>query len=212
MPDRPVFVSAGVVEFATDTIGTSPTAVAAVALVVALGLLRTYAGPRLLSLQYVAFWGAARRTFMPLVDRIAKRSVGVPAENHAPIEEWVADSSLSPAEVARRLDAVTDRRVEVSVLSGLKTDWQGNVEVASVVAYSGSKPWPGAPFWLRPAQIHVTMFDADGATRVTAHYEANSWRPDKWRDHLWKGETFDAERGVETVRAWLRKAHPEDGE
>ena len=210
MADRPVFVSAGVAERATDALGTEPTAVAAVALVVALGLLRTYAGPELLGLRFLTFWGTARRIFMPAVDRVAKRAVGVPAENHAPVEEFVGDSSLSPREVADRLQRVTDRRFEVSVLSGLKTDWEGNDEVASIVAYDGPKPWPGAPFWLKPAQYHVTMFDADGATRVTAHYEATSWRPDKWRDHLWKGETFDAERGRRQVEEWLREAHPGD--
>ena len=188
-------------------LGTSETAVAAVALVVALGIVRTYAGSALLSLRFLSFWGTARRLYMPLVDRVAKRLVGVSAENHATRVEHVTDTDDSPTEVARRLDAASDPAFETSVLSGLKTDWAGTTETASIVAYVGRNPWPGAPFWLRAEQIHVFMFALpDGGTRVAAHQEANAWRPDKWRDHLRQGPSFDAEAGVRAVKTWLEKS------
>ena len=47
------------------------------------------------------------------------------------------------------------------------------------------------------------MFDVGDETRVCAHVEANSFRPDLWRDHLFKGESFDAEQGVRITKAWL---------
>ena len=192
---------------ALDAIGTTPTAVLAVALVVSLGVVRTYAGGALLSLRFVEFWGTARRIYMPVVDRLAKRVAGVAAENHAHESEHVADVDHTPREIARALDRVTDRVFEVSVLSGLKTDWDGHTEVASIVAYAGPKPFPGAPNWLRREQIHVFMFRTpDGRTRIAAHREANAYRPDKWKDHLRKGPSFDADAGVQAVRGWLEEA------
>ena len=51
------------------------------------------------------------------------------------------------------------------------------------------------------------MFVTDDLeTRVTAHYEANSWRPDRWKDHLFKGKTFDAQKGVDLTREWMKEA------
>lgn len=188
-------------------IPSDPVGIAAVALVSTLVVVRLYSGSFLLSLRFVRFWGAARRIFMPVLDVYGKRLVGVGAENRARRNEFVADVSEPPAVVARHLENQTDTTIEVSVLSGLKTDWAGNREVASVVTYRGSKLAPGAPGWLRADQIHVFMFDVEqGAkprTRICAHYEANSWRPDRWRDHLFKGATFDVGRGVRQVRNWL---------
>ena len=59
------------------------------------------------------------------------------------------------------------------------------------------------------------MFRAGDRTRVAAHYEANSWRPDRWKDHLFKGETFDAAEGVARVstlldESGLVRAYPAD--
>lgn len=192
---------------AADLVGMEPTAFGAVALVTLLVVLRGYYGSVLLSLRFLTLWGALRQRFMPLVDRVAKEAVGIPAENKAVKAEYVSTFDRSPKEVAEMLQRGSDRKLEVSVLSGYKTDWHGNPEVASVVGYHGAKPFPGAPHWLRREQVHVTMFRGrDGGTVVTAHKEANSWRPDLWRDHLFKGDTFDAAKGVQTAAAWLAAA------
>ena len=195
--------------------GADPVAVAAVALVTTLVVVRLYAGGSLLGLRFLSFWSIARRLFMPVLDRVAKRLVGIGAENRAVREEFVADVDATPREVATALQTESDREFEVSVLSGLKTDWDGNTEVASVVTYAGAKPIPNAPDWLRTDQIHVFMFRAGDRTRVAAHYEANSWRPDRWKDHLFKGETFDAAEGVARVstlldESGLVRAYPAD--
>ena len=191
--------------------GADPVAVAAVALVTSLVAVRLYAGGSLLGLRFLSFWSIARRLFMPVLDRVAKRLVGIGAENRAVREEFVADVEATPREVATALQTESDREFEVSVLSGLKTDWDGNTEVASVVTYAGAKPIPNAPDWLRADQIHVFMFRVDDdrpgdRTRVAAHYEANSWRPDRWRDHLFKGETFDVAKARHAVDLWLAAA------
>jgi len=47
------------------------------------------------------------------------------------------------------------------------------------------------------------MFDVEQGTRVAAHAEANSYRADLWRDHLYKGPSFDVQAGVESVRSWI---------
>lgn len=184
-------------------IDADPTTIAAVALVVVLGITRTYFGSAVLSTRFARFWGLARRLYMPVLDRIAKRAVGVGAENHATRAEHVADLPASVLTVIRELNHASDPAFEVSVLSGLKTDWAGNTEAASVVAYVGPKPFPGAPRWLRAEQVHVFMFRANDVTRVCAHREANAWRPDQWRDHLRKGPSFDVSAGVDAVREWL---------
>jgi hypothetical protein len=140
---------------------------------------------------------------MPLVDQLAKRVVGISAENAAHRDEFVHDVDATPVEVRDALIAQSDQRWEVSVLSGLKTDWAGNYEVASLVCYFGDKPAPGAPDWLRDKQTHVFLFSAGVGTRICCHDEANSWRADQWRDHLFKGESFDPAAGVEKVNRWL---------
>ena len=144
---------------------------------------------------------------MPVIDKVAKRLVGISAENRALETEHVVDVQADPKSVAEGIDEVSERDFEVSVLSGFKSDWDGNKEIASIVGYDESKPWPNAPDWLRSDQVHITMFVTDDLdTRVTAHYEANSWRPDRWADHLFKGETFDAEKGVSLTKEWLEQA------
>jgi hypothetical protein len=181
-----------------------PTGAAAIALVTALVFVRLYAGARLLDPKYMTWWGIARRIFMPLIDRLAKRTVGVSAENQAHEKEQATVTPTDPVDVRDALIEQSGERWEVSVLSGLKTDWAGNKEVASLVCYHGDKPTPGAPDWLRDKQTHVFMFSLSGVgTRVCAHEEANSWRPDQWRDHLFKGESFDVSAGVSDVTEWL---------
>jgi len=194
-----------------ESLPSSPVGVAAVALVTTLVVARLWGGGTLLGLRFLRFWSIARRLGMPLLDRVGKRLVGIGAENRAVREEFVADVEATPRAVATALDRAPDRAFEVSVLSGLKTDWDGNTEVASIVTYAGPKPTPAAPDWLRPDQIHVFMFRVDDdrpgeRTRVCAHYEANSWRPDRWRDHLFKGETFDVAKGRYAVDSWLAGA------
>ena len=191
----------------TELFEVSHVAIAAVALVSLLSIVRLYSGSVLLQLRYLNFWGNARRLFMPVIDKVAKRLVGISAENRALETEYVVDVQADPKSVAEGVDEVSERDFEVSVLSGYKSDWEANKEIASIVGYDGSKPWPNAPDWLRSDQVHITMFVTDDLkTRVTSHYEANSWRPDRWADHLFKGETFDAEKGVSLTKEWLEQA------
>lgn len=179
------------------------TEAAAIGLVVVLLAVRLWAGPTALSIRFAAAWGAARQQYMPLVDGYAKRIAGVSAENSAEMEEYVLEADVSIGEAVRRLQRGSERHLEVSVLSGLKTDWEGNPEVASVVGYHGPKPAPWLPDVARRYQVHVTIMRLpDGTLRVTAHREANSWRPDLWKDHLFKGPSFDARDGVETAIDW----------
>lgn len=180
-----------------------PVGYAAIALVTVLVLLRFYYGSALLHIRFARFWGNARSVYMPVVDKLAKRIVGIGAENRAVRIEHVGDVDASPWEVISELQRVTNRQAEVSVLSGWKRDWDGNPEVASIVLYAGAAPFAHAPRWLKNAQYHITLFQSGGLTRITCHFEANSYRPDLWRDHLWKGATFDAERGREACRQWV---------
>ncbi len=151
-------------------------------------------------------WGLLRRLLMPVVDQYSKRFIGVPAENRAHKSEYVNDVDATPADIRDALIAQSNERWEVSVLAGLKTDWAGNKETASLVCYQGSRPTQAAPDWLRHDQIHVFMFSLETGTRVCCHREANSWRPDLWRDHLYKGPSFDPQAGVGTVETWLHES------
>jgi hypothetical protein len=178
--------------------------IAAVAVVSTLGIIRLYSGGYFLHPKFMTVWGLLRRLFMPLLDQYAKRTVGISVENKARRGEFVHDIDSTPVEVRDALVKQSGERWETSVLSGLKTDWADNTEVASLVCYQGSKPVPGAPDWLRHDQIHVFLFSAGVGTRVCAHKEANSWRPDLWRDHLYKGPSFSAKAGVDKVEEWLQ--------
>ena len=178
-------------------------ALAAILLVSTLVIARFYTGSVLLQIKYLEFWGTARQLFMPLIDKLAKRLVGISAENHAKEIEHVADIRNSPREIAETIQANSKREFEVSVLSGLKRDPKNRKEVASIVGYMGNRPWPNSPEWLRSKQVHIFMFEYGDYTRLYAHVEANSWRPDLWRDHLFKGDSFDAEQGVRITKAWL---------
>ena len=178
-------------------------ALAAILLVSTLVIARFYTGSVLLDIKYVEFWGQARQLFMPLIDRLAKRLVGIPAENDAKRYEHVADIPERPKEIAQTIQANSEREFEVSVLSGLKSDPINRKEIASIVGYMGSRPWPNSPEWLRAKQVHIFMFDVGDYTRLYAHVEANSWRPDLWKDHLFKGDSFNAEQGVRITKAWL---------
>ena len=178
-------------------------ALAAILLVSTLVIARFYTGSVLLDIKYLEFWGTARQLFMPLIDKLAKRLVGISAENSAHETEHVADICNSPREIADMIQANSKREFEVSVLSGLKRDPINRKEIASIVGYMGARPWPNSPEWLRAKQVHIFMFDVGDYTRLYAHVEANSWRPDLWKDHLFKGESFNAEQGVRITKAWL---------
>jgi hypothetical protein len=181
-----------------------PTGAAAIGLVTLLVVVRFYAGARLLDPKHMTWWGIARRIFMPIVDQLAKQAVGISAENHARTNEQATVTPADPVDVRDALIKQSGERWEVSVLSGFKTDWADNKEIASLVCYHGDTPTPGSPDWLRDKQTHVFMFSLSGVgTRVCAHEEANSWRPDLWRDHLFKGDSFDAHAGVVRVKGWL---------
>jgi len=181
-----------------------PVGAAAITLVTLLVAIRLYNDAHFLEPRYLAAWGIARRLGMPVIDQLAKRSVGVSAENDAHRSEWVGDVDATPNEVRDALIAQSNERWEVSVLSGLKTDWRGNTEVASLVCYYGDLPHPSAPDWLRDEQTHVFLFNTDGKTRICAHNEANSWRPDQWQDHLFKGASFSPGAGVGRVDGWMQ--------
>lgn len=166
--------------------------IAAVA-IAGLGAARFYYGPEF----HDVAWQPLRTTIVPIAHRIAERKLG---------EEYYAAYSVDQDEHVATLEAdpddvVTDFEAAGYVeepLAAVKTDWNGNEEVASYARHRGSKPFPGAPGWLRERQVHVTLFptpDGDG-TIVTAHEEYNSWRPDRVEEH-YRGETMDVDLGRE---------------
>jgi len=111
--------------------------------VLALIALRWYFGSVLLSLRFLTFWGTARRLYMPVIDRVLKRGLGTGvAENRAYESEHVGDYAFSEVALAAAIQTNSERDFEVSILSGLKTDWDGNREVASIVGFHGPKPFP----------------------------------------------------------------------
>jgi len=174
-------------------------------LVVTVGvLLRIYAGSVVFHPRYTKLWNVARRIGVPILNRIALSRFGVNIENRAVESEHVATVSFSVTDIVTALDTVGP--VEVPLLAGFKSDWENRTETGTVCVYHGARPFPTAPDWLRDRQTHFTFFrDADGRTVVTAHEEANSYRPDQWADHL-TGETMSAERGVEHATLLLTEA------
>ena len=80
-------------------------------------------------------------------------------------------------------------------------------ERATFVWYVGPRPLSWLPRWLRRYQVHVTVYVAeDGSYDLYVHFEANSYRPDLWYDHLMKGESFSVEKGVKRCRTALDEA------
>ena len=168
---------------------------AGAAVVATLVATRLYAGPHLFS-DRTRFWGPLRRLAIPTLDRVLRDvDEDLYASNQATREEHVITLDVSPDAV---LEDLADAGYQPQPLAGLKTDWEGRTEVASWARYRGPKPFPGAPEWLRPRQVHVTLFtfvdepdmipvigefDDVEQTIVTAHEEANPWRPDQWREH-----------------------------
>jgi hypothetical protein len=171
----------------------------ATVVVLAVLLTRLYFAPVVFSPRYTILWNATRRIAVPLLQTLIYRRLpfNIEIENEAVREEYVGVTELTPKELALRLDR--ERDVEIPLLAGLKTDWDGNTEDGTFVWYCGSKP-AGLPRWLRAYQVHVTVFRIGGKTRITAHYEANPWRVDRLIDHLRKGQSFSAGRGIQRFK------------
>ncbi len=178
-------------------------------------VMRVYFGSVVFAPKYTRFWNILRRALVPVLQKVIYRHLpfDVSIENYAVEEEYVGHVDLSPQKVAKILDQ--ERDVEVPLLSGFKTDWEDRKEAGTLVWYHGPR-LGGLPRWLKKYQVHVTMFNDNetGETILTAHHEANPYRPDLWHDHLTKGESFSVERGVEMTKTALEDselaydAHP----
>lgn len=185
-----------VVDLATEI----PLEYAAVLTVLVGVFVRFYFGQTLFHPRYVKMWNSVRRFGVPILNQVAKRVVGVdPLENRTYENQYVTVvEGYTVKELSRKFNQVRD--FEVPLLAGFKTDWEGRPEIGTLVAYHGDKMYPGAPNWLRDRQLHVTFFRHEsGGIIVTAHEEANSYRPDMWRDHLFEG-SFNIEKGVEMAQ------------
>lgn len=178
---------------------------AAVLTVLVGAFVRFYFGHVVFHPRYVVVWDGIRTVGVPILNRIAYNKLGVRIENHAVESEFVAEIEVDELrEVALKLNEVRD--FEVPLLAGYKEDWDGNQEVATLVSYHGGRPFGGMPHWLRDRQLHITFFEtAEGKIRVTAHEEANSYRPDQWKDHFYKG-SMNEMKGVEMTERVLRDA------
>lgn len=144
-----------------------------------------------------ATWQLLRRTAIPLLGRAARRLdplVGeeVYARTTVGTDEHVATVT---ADLDQLLDDLAAAGYEPQPLASLATDWAGRTEAASWARYYGPKPWSGAPAWLSERQVHVRLFQIEQRrVAITAHEEANPWRPDQWADH-YRAETMDVELG-----------------
>lgn len=168
------------------------------AAIAAIGIARFYYGPEFREIP----WQPLRRVFIPIAHGIAKRSLGEDfyAAYEVKPKEHVATLEVDPEDVIEDLEAAG---FVTEPLAGLKTDWNGNTEVASYALHRGPRPFPGAPEWLRRRQVHVTLFPAPrGGTIITAHEELNSWRPDLSERH-YRGETMDVQKGRELAAVAL---------
>jgi len=172
---------------------------------------RAYFGSVIFHPRWTPLWATARKILVPLLDTLLRRRLGSAAPsvtNRALESEVVGLVDHSPKQLATALD--TCRDVEVPLLAGYKTDWEGRSESGTLVWYYGPEPFPSAPNWLRPFQVHLTTFTVhtESGVRqlVTAHREANPYRPDLWADHLRKGSHHSVEDGVRRVERALQDA------
>lgn len=159
------------------------------------------------------WWGPLRRVVIPLAHQILTTidpagETGIYLTYEITREELVVSVETNYHAI---LDDLADAGYRPQPLAALKTDWEGRREVASWARYHGPKPFDAAPDWLRPRQTHVTLFadvapsvnptqsgdgeDEVSITIVTAHEEANPWRPDLWRVH-YRGLGMNVTRGV----------------
>jgi len=170
-----------------------------------LAVSRLYFGSVVFAPRYAALWNTIRRIAAPLVQRVIYQTAipNVEVENEATKAEYVGVVDLSAQELISRVNG--ERDLEIPLLAGLKEDWDGNKESGTAVWYCGTKPTV-FPNWLRPYQVHFFCFRVGTRTRVAAHYEANPWRIDKAIDHLFKGESFSAPKGVQRMKRALADA------
>ena len=168
---------------------------------------RLYFGSVVFHPRYTRVWNITRRVLVPVLQQVIYRYLpfSVAIENKSIPEEYVGHVDLDPQTLAKRVD--DERDVEVPLLSGFKTDWEDRTESGTFVWYHGPRPWGGLPRWLKHYQVHVTTFTTEsGETVVTAHEEANPYRPDLWTDHLTKGPSHSVEEGVEQAENALEDA------
>lgn len=192
---------------------TQPFSVLAVTAVVVGVVVRSYYGSTLVTVDLLPMWATLRRAGVPLLNRLQEQAIGasesVDIENNATADEYVcAIDGLSSFEIATKLDGV--REVDVPLLAGFKSDPDGRTEAGTIVWYYGDRPFRGAPRWLRHYQVHVTFFTDGDWTFLYAHREANSYRPDLWRDHLMKGASYSASDGVDRTLAAIEDAEIAD--
>lgn len=183
--------------------------VAATATVIVGLLLRLYFGSVIFHPRWTHLWNVVRRFGVPLLQQLIYRRlpINVEIENDSEPEEYVGTVDASARELALAVNNV--REVEVPLLNGYKTSPDGREESGTFVFYLGSRP-PWAPRWLRAYQVDFTTYDReDGRSDVYAHFEANPYRPDLAVDHLTKGPSFSAQKGVDRARAALTDAEIE---
>lgn len=163
---------------------------------------RVWFGSAIFAPRFMRLWGAIRRRAAPIAQQLYSRiDYEINIEREVPKRQFVGVVDLNPIELAQRLDA--ERPVEVPLLAGVKTDWDGNEESGTFIWYCGPRAsW--LPRWLSKFQVHVSVFQIGSRSRVTAHREANSWRPDLWIDHLTRGPSHSAANGVQRSRRALR--------
>ena len=215
----------------TDSVAElSAVEIGAPALILTVVLARLIFAPVIFAPRYARVWNMVRGAIVPLFDLLLRNRLGPSAPsvtNRATQDELVGVVETPPQRLALAVDDVRD--VEIPLLAGYKQDWDDNAEVGTFVWYYGpcltltplirlleylphvSPPsWlrsTPTPQWLRPFQVHVTVFRLTGGSyRVTAHREANPYRPDLWVDHLFKGDRFSASDGVDRTRRALDDA------
>lgn len=166
-------------------------------------LLRVLLGDVVFASRYAKVWNIIRRVAAPIVEKTILNNIAATAFNRVPKREGVARVTATPLVVIKQFESVGS--FEVPLLAGFKSNWNNQTEQATVVSYHGSKAFPGCPEWLRSRQLHITLFTNDsGQTVITAHEEANSYRPDLWATHLYaKGQS--AEKGREMTRELLEE-------
>lgn len=187
--------------------GNVEVAVAAVAVVLTAIAGRVYFGSVLFAPRHVTTWNIVRRIATPILQRVIYRFApfDIQIENESTPNEYAGTVEPDPRPLATAIDEV--REVEIPLLAGFKTAPDGRAERATFVWHVGPRPWGSAPRWLRRYQVHVTVYRReDGRYDCYAHYEANSYRPDLWADHLFKGASFDVQEGVSRTQAALDDA------
>ena len=153
------------------------------------------------------FWWPLRRLVWPVFDHALESvSTTLPLELYAKTvvreDEVVATLDLTLEELHADLAAAGYEAQPLASLAkaAFETDAvdAGDVERSSLARYYGAKPFGYGPEWLRRRQVHVRPFGEDGALTITAHAEANPYRPDLALAHL-LGHGLDAEEGVRMV-------------